>query len=779
MSRTISRPPGPVEPPPDLPVVHAALLEAMGDSVIVTDLQGRIRSWNRGASTVFGYRAEEMIGRTPALLYPDESPDRLAGDLERILSGQDHVGEWLGRRKDGTPVWVEVRTTAIRGPDGAPLGFLGVARDITGRKLSEAELAKGQAQLELIADTAPAYIVQCDAERRFTFVNRAYAERFGLSREQIVGRHLREVIGERGYAVLEPQVEAVLAGKRVEFEMEIPYETLGVRFIHCAYAPQVGADGTVQGLTAVITDISERKRAEASLRETHARLEMAQGAAGFAIWEWEPESGWSGSTPDFGRLYGLPPGSPPLTHEEWTELVHPADRDRVAEDLDAALAGERPYEVEYRVVRRDGSIHWIAARGQTLPVEAGRPRRMIGVSFDVTRRREAELQLRQLDRLETVSRLAGGVAHEANNQMTVVAGAAAFILKQEGLPATVKEDAEHIRQAAERTAAITQQLLAFSRRQVLQPRVLDLNGAIRGFEAILRRTVGEDVRLRLELAPTIGRVRFDEGQLQQVLLNLSLNARDAMPSGGTLMLETRELHLEGAATTAHGVRIRPGHYVELCVRDTGVGMDARTLAHVFEPFFTTKGVGRGTGLGLSTVYGIVKQSSGYVFVESAVGQGTSIRIQLPVADDPLTPDERPRGAEGAGRGETVLVVDDEPVVRAMMVRALRDAGYQVLEAEDGPSALRLATVQEGPIHVLVTDLAMPGMRGRELARTLAATAKDIRVLFVSGFAGDEVERMGLLEAGRPFLSKPFPPELLVDRVRELLAGRPAAGHRTG
>jgi PAS domain S-box-containing protein len=743
------------------PAVHAALLDAIGDSVVVTDLEGRIRSWNRGATAIFGYTQEEMIGRTPAVLYPDEAPDRLAPDLERILAGEDFVGEWRGRRRDGTPVWVEITTTAVRNAAGEPVGFLGVARDVSERKRSEA-------RLELIADSAPAYIVHCDTERRYTFVNRAYAARFGLTPDQVVGKHIWDVVGKEGYTRLQQHVDRVLAGHRVEFEMQIPYDSIGPRFIHCAYAPQLGPDGDVQGLVAVITDIGERKRAEAALRESDARLELAQGAAGLTIWEWEPDTGVTTYTPEFCDLYGLPPGSPGLTYQEWRERVHPDDRARVIEDLEAALTGTRTYDTEYRVVWDDGTVRWIASRGRMLPDVPGRPARMIGVNFDVTRRREAELQLRQLDRLETVARLAGGVAHEANNQMTVVSGAATFILRQEDLPESVREDAVYIQQAAERTAAITQQLLAFSRRQVLQARVLDLNTAIRGFEAIIRRTVGEDIQVRLGLAPEVGRVRMDEGQLQQVLLNLTLNARDAMPAGGTLGFETRDLRVERPSAEAHGVSLRPGHYVELRVSDTGIGMNAQTLAHIFEPFFTTKGVGRGTGLGLSTVYGIVKQSNGYVFAESVPGQGATLRILLPAETDPLSP-PGPRSGGGAdGRGETVLVVDDESVVRAMMVRSLREAGYRVLDAENAQAALERARAHAGPIDVLVTDLAMPGMRGRELARTLAQVQPGLRVLFVSGFAGDEVERLGLLEAGRPFLAKPFAPELLVDRIRRVL-----------
>ena len=324
----------------------------------------------------------------------------------------------------------------------------------------------------------------------------------------------------------------------------------------------------------------------------------------------------------------------------------------------------------------------------------GRPTRMIGVNFDVTRRREAELQLRQLDRLETVARLAGGVAHEANNQMTVVSGAAAFILKRDDLPDLVRQDAAYIQQAAERTAAITQQLLAFSRRQVLQPRVLDLNAAIRGFEAIIRRTVGEDIAARASL---VGRGRAGAHRRRPIPAGAAQpRAQRARCHAGRREADGRDSRaaVQGAVgrNRSTGSAVRPGQYVELRVTDTGVGMDPQTLAHIFEPFFTTKGVGRGTGLGLSTVYGIVKQSNGYVFADSTAGQGATLRILLPMASRSRCRPAPARAWRGGttDSGETVLVVDDEPVVRAMMVRALREAGYRVLEAEDGPTALARA-----------------------------------------------------------------------------------------
>ena len=757
------RPPASVE----LAAFHAALLDAVDQSVILTDLEGRIRSWNPGATRIFGYAADEMVGRSVAELYPDVATATLVEDLGRILAGEEFEGEWRGRRRDGTSIQVRIRTSVVRGPDGAPAGFLGVARDVTELREAEAALARDRAGLRLIADTAPAYIVRCDAERRYTFANRAYAERFGVEPEQVVGKFIWEVVGEEAYAEFRGYVDQVLAGRRVEFELEVPYQRIGRQFIHCAYAPEIGAGGEVAGLVAVITDISERKHAHQALRESEARLTLAKEAAGLALWSWDPASGETSFSPEFYTLYGLPPDGPPPTFEQWRDrFLHPDDRAAVLEEIDAALRGARPFDGQFRVVRASGEVRWVASRGRLMR-DGGPGSRLVGVTFDVTRRREADLRLQQLDRLDTVARLAGGVAHEANNQMAVVLGAAGFILRRDDLPEPVRQDTVYIREAAERTAAITQQLLAFSRRQVIRPRVLDLNATVLAFETILRRTLGPDVALAIDLASTPSRVRVDEGQLQQVLLNLTLNARDAMPAGGTLRIETRRLALGVAEPMLPGVAVRPGTYVELAVQDTGVGMDPGTVSHIFEPFFTTKGVGRGTGLGLASVYGIVKQSQGYVVAESMPGEGTTMRVLLPLAEEPLAPAD-PAAGGGTGGRETVLVVDDEPIVRAIMVRALRDAGYTVVDAEDASRALARSDGHEGRIDVLITDLVMPGMSGRELAGMLAERHPGLGVLFVSGFPGEEVERRGLLESGRPFLGKPFTPEMLIERVRGVL-----------
>jgi CheY-like chemotaxis protein len=348
--------------------------------------------------------------------------------------------------------------------------------------------------------------------------------------------------------------------------------------------------------------------------------------------------------------------------------------------------------------------------------------------------------------------------------------AADFILARPDLPPAVRADAEYIRRAAERTAAVTSQLLAFSRRQVLRPQVLNLNDVLERFRPVLQRTLGEDCALTLLLDPRLEAVRADPGQLEQVLLNLAINARDAMPRGGRLSVETAAVELnERSALTPHGVRVRPGRYVQLAVCDSGHGMDKATLAHAFEPFFTTKGVGQGTGLGLATVYGIVKQSDGYVWAYSEPGQGTTIKVYLPIAD--ATPESAGEiaPARPAARGELVLVVEDEEQVRRVAARALAEAGYRVLVAESGEGALEMVRQNGNRPALALVDVVMPGLSGSELAGELARVAPGTRVLFTSGYTDGEILRRGLLEPGAAFLAKPFSPEALVRAVHATMA----------
>ncbi|HEX6106779.1 MAG TPA: MASE1 domain-containing protein [Gemmatimonadales bacterium] len=529
----------------------------------------------------------------------------------------------------------------------------------------------------------------------------------------------------------------------------------------------------VTGLLVAAAAAHERETATEELRQRDEQLRIALDAARMGVWYWSAADNRLSWDDTLRRMYGVSPEERIAGYEDFISRVHPEDREMVNATVRKAMGEGGRLDYEFRIVLPDGGIRWIADQGRVVQGPDGRLAGMTGTCQDVTDRRAAEEQLRLAHRMESVGRLAGGVAHEANNQMSVVVGAADFILRRPDLPPAVRADAEQIRAAAERTAAITAQLLAFSRRQMRQPRLLEPNEVLQGFRPVLERTMGEDCTVALRLGALAGPVRADSGQLEQVLLNLALNARDAMPRGGRLTVETSTVELGTApAGMPHGVEVRSGRYVLLAVSDTGHGMDRETLAHAFEPFFTTKGVGRGTGLGLATVYGIVKQSDGYVWAYSEPGQGTTIKIYLPIADEEPRPAEATRERVETADGELVMVVEDEPQVRAIAARALCEAGFRVLEAEHGARALELLRGAARPALVLA-DVVMPGVSGSELAAQVAQLAPGTPVLFTSGYTDGEILRRGLLEPGVAFLPKPFSPEALVHAVAATLRTRAA------
>ncbi len=411
-----------------------------------------------------------------------------------------------------------------------------------------------------------------------------------------------------------------------------------------------------------------------------------------------------------------------------------------------------------RVIDVEMTVREIAYGGQAVA---------LAVLVDVTDQHHLEEQLRQAQKMEAVGMLAGGVAHDFNNLLTIITGYSQLILNGLALQDPNRHSVEQIMKAGERAAALTKQLLAFSRRQVLQPRVLELNKLVSSLSTMLQRLIGEDIELRLALSADLGRVSADPGQIEQVLMNLAVNARDALPRGGVLTIETANIHLDERYTGRH-IAVKPGSYILLGVSDNGTGMDAATRARLFEPFFTTKGTGRGTGLGLSTVFGIVKQSGGTVDVYSELGRGTSVKVYLPRIDQPVVA-EAASGRKALARGtETILLAEDDEMVRNLVRETLLREGYKVIAAADPMEARRLADHYRGAIQLLITDVVMPKVNGRELADQLLDQRPDLKVLYMSGYTDNAILNSGILQKEVPFLQKPFTPAALTEKVRDVL-----------
>ena len=701
-------------------------------------------------------------------------PEDIAG-AERvsrvaIASGAeswDH--EYRFRRADGTYALVSERAFIARDESGRARWIVGAIRDVSGRKEAERAVTRLAA---IVASSSDA-IIGKTLEGVVTTWNAAAERIFGYSEREMVGNSIFVLIPEDLHDTERALLARISAGERVDFADTVRIRKDGSRiYIALTVTPIWDSSGVVVGASSIKRDITDRKRAEVDLARREERYRALVVATSTIVWIANP-AGEFDAPQDSWESYT---GQPWAEHRGvgWLDAVHADDRTAVTASWHQARDRETIWESRSRIWSQvhHGYRHCVV-RAVPLLDPDGEVREWMGTVTDTEERWLAEERLRQADRMETVGRLAGGVAHEANNQMTVILGAAEF-LNRAISDDIVRMDLDHIRRAAHRTAAITQQLLAFSRRQILQPQLVNLNTVVNALEPILRRALGELSRLDLRLAPDVGPVRADPGQLDQVLLNLALNARDAMPEGGTVTVETMNVWVDEHAATARGVDpVVPGRYATLAVSDTGVGMDRETLDHIFEPFFTTKAVGEGTGLGLATVYGIVRQSGGYVSVTSQHGRGTSFQIYLPLAEaDTATPTATGTILSGGGT-ECILVAEDEPAVRGILARSLRSYGYSVLEAGDGSEALEIVQKASALPELVVADVVMPGMGGKQLAAALEERWPGIPVLFVSGYAGVDTVRRGLMEEGREFMQKPLEPDQLAVKVRQILDARRA------
>jgi PAS domain S-box-containing protein len=653
------------------------------------------------------------------------------------------------------------------------------------QRQTQAAWRASELRYRLISENTADVIWLADAPTlKFTYFSPSVERQCGYSPEEVMALPVGALLTPESYRVVEgsfrerlAKFEAGSEADRIQtYEVDQRRRDGSLMRVEMVITLLAGEDGRVRELLGVSRDVTERYQHTEALREKEYWLSESQRASRIGSYATDFTTGVWTSSATLDEIFGIGPEYI-RSVDGWAGLVYPEDRREMLEYLQREVVErQRPFDREYRIVRpSDGQIRWVHGRGALVHNATGELLTMTGTIQDITERKRLEEQLLQAQKMESVGRLAGGVAHDFNNLLTVINGYCDLMLEGMETSDPLKEQLDEVRGAGQRAADVTQQLLAFSRRQVMRPQVLDLNGFLLETERLLQRLIGEDVRLVTVLDGALGKVKADPGQINQVILNLAVNARDAMPGGGRLTIETANVDIDAEGAAAQ-VGSRAGRYVRLSVSDTGAGMDAETRRHLFEPFFTTKPAGQGTGLGLSSVYGIVQQSDGWISVYSEPGQGTQFHVYLPRLEDhgeaAAAPRENPAPAFGT---ETILVTEDQDNVRKLVSRMLRGFGYHLLEAANGEEALAVAAAHAGPIHLLITDVVMPAMSGRELGAELKRRRPEIRVLYMSGYTGNAIARRGLLEEGVAFIQKPFTAESLAGKVRDTLGRAPAAG----
>ncbi len=597
------------------------------------------------------------------------------------------------------------------------------------------------------------------------YVNEAFARMLGFdSAKSILGQPWRVVYSLQEMDKLEPEIRRSLAQAR-RWSAPILLRHPGGTKLHAELTITAMPDG---GTACVCRDLSQNKQAEKAREEAETKYRMlVEHVNAIAyIAEIGINGRWYYVSPQVESILGYTPDEwLPISHN-WARLIHSDDVATVMAAEEASKSG-MPFQAEFRIKRKDGREVWLNDTAVVVQGSDSHPV-MEGIMVDITDRKHLETQLQQSRKMEAVGRLAGGIAHDFNNLLTIITGYTDLALSRSAVPLELRADIERIENAAARAAALVRQLLAFSRKQVLQPKTLDLNSIVVNLDKLLRRLMDENIEMTTAVQENVGKVKADPAQLEQVIMNLVVNARDAMPQGGRILIETANVDLDSAYADDHAT-VKPGRYVMLAVSDSGVGMDRDTVAHIFEPFYTTKESGHGTGLGLSTVYGIVKQSGGYIWVYSEPGKGSTFKVYLPRVEesvDEIVP-AQPQLLFQRG-SETILLVEDEEAVRELIQTVLTEQGYDVIPSRDPQHALQLAETFAQEIHLLLTDVVMPGMGGRELATRVSARRRGIRVLFMSGYTDNVITSGGMLEKGITFLQKPFSPAQLVQKVRDIL-----------
>jgi len=732
-----------------------------------------------------GYRVLTAANGTEALeVAQSKHPDLVVSDVS--MPGTDGLELCRGIRAHpelrGTPVLL---VSAVRkdsdsvvqglraGADDYmeapihPMHLITKVAQLIERKRAEEKIREGEERYRAVAETATDVVLTVDESGRILFINRSVERVFGYDVAELLGKQVTILLGEQIRFSLKLALNKyVLTGEK-DFNWEA-VELVGQHKEGHEIPIELSLGEFVRNgrrfLTAIARDISERKRAEQELRTSEERYRALVENARDIIYTQDLQGNYTSINKAGELLTGY-------TREEALKMnlmdtIAPEYRDQAREMVARKLAGETETIYDLEILTKQGER--VALEVNTrLICQNGRPVGVQGIARDVTERKHLEARLRQSQKLEAVGQLAGGVAHDFNNLLTVILGYGEMMLRQLDEHNPLHRNLVEIKKAALRAGSLTRQLLAFSRKQVLQPKVIDLNTVVADMGQMLLRLIGEDLELVFDLKPSLARVKADPGQIEQVLLNLVVNARDAMPRGGTLSIKTENVLMDDEIVRRY-VSVAPGPHVMLTVSDTGHGMDTDTQARVFEPFFTTKEAGKGTGLGLATVYGIIKQSGGNIWLYSELGKGTTFKIFLPRVDDASADGEIVDRRQPLPGTETLLLVEDEAQVLRIIREVLENQGYKVLSAANGEAALQLAEDQTTEIGLLLTDVVMPQMSGRELAERLLTLRPQLKVLYMSGYTDDAIVRHGLLEDTLNFIQKPFDSLSVAEKVREVL-----------